>query len=407
MEESNERSLLLSPSPLLSSSHGSNGISSDSNAHDKDKILKDCVKSIYYIFFLISFTMIAASIMYLVSLYNPSFPLSTMFILLLLSHIAYIIMIAVITHKALQSIMLNSHENKTLGIQNFSAKWHRLNEGRIPLIQYLIQNIGWISSIHALVLVSEILLFLETMPTASQIPAYSILVPIYIMSYIVLSNAVICKSTSMHTTFSWVLILKTTILVNIRMYRHNLFTYYEAMVGIFVLIGYWLLLMSQIFVNYVFETCILKNYQVIACICYIVSFTCFFAACYTYCAYLEGDATGYLKVTMYLVITGVVTLSYGFSGVVSAYIDTAITQKGGETPVRLVKVSTGGWDRDVNASLYDNTLIGNVIMKANMCTLPSSFCNKISCSSCCNSTVEMFIRPSSSISNNSSHTNYV
>ena len=331
----------------------------------RDQSMRKGVYCLYYIYVTITWASLISLTLYFTDLYAHNvIPLFAVFIPLWLGHVVYLIIIFQCFYHIFQAILAPSKELQSN--ERFTPKWQQMNQKRIPLIQFTLYHLGWITGVAIIFLTCEILLYYQTI---SVIPSYSVLIPMYFLTCILLSNSLVCKSTSLHQIICWLLIFITLVLINVKLVRNASYSYYIVFIAIFKLFLYLAAKALYIFINYLNGYYLLEFYQVVASVTYFFAFMTLFFSVFCYAGYLEGYSYhGYsnLKIAVGLLICGLALIYAVLSKIFSTYLDDKIIQLGADKPQKLTKLPTGGWDVDHDNYMEYNILLGEITTRGSL-----------------------------------------
>lgn len=157
---------------------------------NKKHYIVDATRNLNLITYLCTSTLIIVlALVFINQCINDNIPLWTLFLILLIGHFVLFILMFNIMRCVYKSMQPESQDESSLK-QHTVEKWHRTNEKIIPLIQYLLYNLLCIFWISSMLFIFEILVYLSLILV---VPAYSFLIPIYIVAGLSLSNAVTCR----------------------------------------------------------------------------------------------------------------------------------------------------------------------------------------------------------------------
>lgn len=208
--------------------------SSSSSEKMKDHYVIRAVEHLHGILYVVSWTVLFVLLLLFVNEFvGRAIPLWAIFFVLWIGHILLVVVAGSSIQLVLDSMTTDGDEERT------TAQWHQINERRIPLIQYLMYNLAWVLWISLILWIFEILVFLNTL---SMVESYSYLVPIYLVSGMAIMTAILCRSSALSVTITWLLILITAILINVKLVYPDTVEYSDILLPTFILLSYWTLL---------------------------------------------------------------------------------------------------------------------------------------------------------------------
>ena len=350
----------------------------------RDKNVYDAVDTLSLIFLLLSYTIIFILILLFINEYtNDSIPIWGIFLVIWFSHLLLLILTIRIIRLIVKSLF---HSNN----DRFTQKWHQTNEKRIPLIQFIFYHLAWILGLSLILLIYEILLFLYYY---QQLPLWSSLIPLYIITGILTLNSIICKSTQTSLAITYSLLLILIIMINIYILYPLSLSLSSLFIPVFIIISIWISLTIYIWINYILSNYRLKSFQIEALSFYTISFIVLLLSLVSLLLYYNDDTFygyNYQKIAIGCAIISICCFFIGLYRVIVASLSTAIRRMGAERPLSLIQLDNGGWDIDDNNNYENFIILGEVETNAPIFVtkIEKTVIDRYICG-CCNSTIEM------------------
>jgi len=365
----------------------------------RNKYVFDAVDTLSFIFLLLAWTIIFVLILIFINEYTDAIPLWGIFLVIWVGHFILFLLTLRIIRLILRSLFTRKDQER------FTQRWHQANEKRIPLIQYVFYHLAWILGLSMMILIFEILLYLYY---NGQVPLWSTLIPLYIITGVATLNSMICRSTSTSSALTWSLLLTLTVMFNIFIYYPNSITYDNLFVPVFILIGLWICIVLYVWMNYILANYRLKSFQIEALSFYTVSFVILLLSSVSLLLYYDNETFygySYQKIATGCAIIGVCCFFIAFYRVIVATLSTAVRRMGAERPLSLIKLESGGWDIDENNNFELYLILGEVETNAPIFLSEKTVVDRYICS-CCNSTIEMISGCSTSTDKQNSFTEH-
>lgn len=349
----------------------------------RNKYVFDAVDSLSFIFLLLAWTVIFVLILVFINEYtDDAIPIWGIFLVIWVGHFILFLLTLRIIRLILRSLFTRKDQER------FTQRWHQANEKRIPLIQYVFYHLAWILGLSMIILIFEILLYLYY---DGQVPLWSTLIPLYIITGIATLNSLICRSTSTSSALTWSLLLTLTIMFNIFILYPNSLTYDNLFVPVLILFGLWICIVLYVWMNYVLANYRLKSFQIEALSFYTVSFVFLLLSSIALLLYYDDETFygySYQKIATGCAIIGACCFFIACYRVIVAALATAVRRMGAERPLSLKKLESGGWDIDENNNFELYLILGEVETNAPIFLSEKTVVDRFICG-CCNSTIEM------------------
>jgi len=265
------------------------GATPSSREAAKDQYVVRAVEHLHVILYVVAWTAVAVFVVLFVNEFvDHAVPVWAVFLVVWVGHVGVLVVAGSSVHLVLESMSTGdsgSGQNHDGDDERTTAQWHQINERRIPLVQYLMYNLAWVLWVSLILVVFEVLLYVGL---TGDTPLTACLVPVYVAGGLAVFTAVLCRSAALSVTVTWLLLLATAILVNVKLDDPDRLAWSDTVIPSYALVAYWLLLCLYTLVLHAVDVYRLKTYQLEIVTLYIAALGLFLVAIVGVDGYLGG-----------------------------------------------------------------------------------------------------------------------